>query len=90
MLIEGILAVIYNVFSVLTMPINIPSMPANVEAVMGEFLQWLQVGLQIVATFTHEGYLLVLFGIVVAVDVGVMLYKFVMWVLKKIPLLGIE
>lgn len=90
MIIEAILTVIYNVFRLLTAPINIPSMPSGVQSVMADFLEWVQVGLQIVATYTHEGYLLTLFGIVVAVDVGIMLYKFVMWVLKKIPMLGIS
>lgn len=90
MIIQAILTVIYNVFKVLTAPIDIPSMPENVQSVMSEFLEWVQVGLQIVATYTHENYLLVLFGIVVAVDVGIMLYRFVMWVLKKIPMLGIS
>lgn len=90
MIIEAILSVVYNVFSLLTAPINIPSLPDGVASVMSSFLEWIQVGLQIVATYTHESYLLTLFGLVVAVDVGVALYRFVMWVLKKIPMLGIS
>ena len=31
-----------------------------------------------------------LFGIVVAIEVGIKIYHFVMWVLKKIPMLGVS
>ena len=90
MIIEALLSVLYTVFSALTSFIDIPSMPPEVAAVFQDFLQWLQVGLSILASYTHLSYLLVLFGIVMAVDIGISIYHFVMWVLKKIPILNIK
>lgn len=90
MIIEALLTLLYNVFALLTSPISIPQLPDTISQVMTDALEWVTVGLQIMGAYTHESYLLTLFGIVVAVDVGVMLYKFVMWVLKKIPMLGIK
>lgn len=90
MLIKAILDVVYAIFSVLTAPINIPAMPDSVSTIMADALEYIRVGLQIVASYTHLSYLLVLFGIVVAVDVGILVYKFVMWVLRKIPMLGLS
>ena len=55
-----------------------------------DFMEYLQTGLQILAVYTHLEYLLVLIGIVVLIDAAMLIYHFVMWVLKKIPMLGIE
>lgn len=90
MLINMLLELIYGVFSVLTSPINIPSFPDGVQQAMAQFLEYLSFGVAILANYTHLSYLLALFGIVVAVEVGIMLYHFVMWILKKIPMLSIR
>lgn len=90
MLTETTLSIIYNIFSFLSTPINIPDMPAKVEELFTQFLDYINMGLSILAAYTHIEYLLVLFGIVVAVDIGVILFKLIMWVIKKIPFLGIE
>lgn len=81
---------LYNVFSALTSAISIPSLPPDVEKYMKYFLDYLNVGLQIFRNYAPVEYLLVLFGIVVAIEVGLSIYHFVMWVLKKIPMLGIS
>lgn len=79
-----------NVFSLLTSAISIPKMPEEVSTYLADFLEYIEVGIQIVAAYTHIEYLLVLFGIIIAIDVGLAVYHFVMWVLKKIPMLGIS
>lgn len=81
---------LYNVFSALTSAISIPSLPDNVELNLRSFLEYLRLGLQILANYTQLEYLLTLFGIVVAIEAGIAIYHFVMWVLKKIPMLGIS
>lgn len=90
MIIEGLIRVLLNVFSILTAPIDIPNMPAGVQTALSTALEYMSAGFGIVGQFTNLGYLLVLFGLILAVDVGVLIYKMVMWVLKKIPFLGIE
>lgn len=90
MIITMIMDVIYAVFSLLTAPINIPSFPDSIDAVLAQFIEYISFGAGILANYTHLGYLLTLFGVVIAVDVGIMLYHFVMWILKKIPMLSIR
>ncbi len=90
MIIEGLLNVLYNVFSALTSAISIPAMPADVATYLNNTLSYIKVGLQILAVYTPLSYLLTLFGIVVAIEVGIKIYHFVMWVLKKIPMLGVS
>lgn len=90
MIIKGLMTLLYNVFSALTSAINIPQLPEEVHTFLSEFLEYMNTGLQILAVYTHLEYLVTLIGIVVLIDVALLLYHFVMWVLKKIPMLGIE
>ncbi len=90
MIIKMLLDVLYSVFSVLTAPINIPQFPAEVQTAIDTMLGYISAGVGILANYTHLGYLLTLFGLVIAVDIGIMLYHFVMWILKKIPMLSIR
>ena len=90
MLIEGLLNVLYSVFSLLTAPINIPSLPDSVSSAIAGILDYFSLGWSILNNYFDMGYLAILFGLVIAVDLGLYLYYFVMWILKKIPVLGIE
>ncbi len=90
MIIEGLLNILYNVFSALTSAINIPSMPADVSSYISTFTSYIKTGLQILAVYTPLQYLLTLFGIVIAIELGLKIYHFVMWVIKKIPMLGVS
>lgn len=90
MIIELLLDAIYAVMSLLTKPINLPSFPSSVTDIIQMSFQYLQAGVGILANYTDITYLLSLFGIILAIDVGIKLYHFVMWIIKKIPILGIE
>lgn len=90
MIIETLMNILFKVFKLLTTPINIPSLPDSVSDFMTEVLGYLKTGLQLLACYTDVNYLLILFGIIIAIDVGIALYHFVMWILRKIPMLGIS
>ena len=90
MIIKMILDVIYNVFKLLTTPINIPEMPDEVLTYIDMAFDTISAGAGILANYTPLTYLLVLFGIILVMDVAIALYHFVMWVIKKIPFLGME
>lgn len=90
MIVKMLLDLVFNVFSFLTAAINIPSLPDGVLAVLSSALSYIQVGAGVLASYTHLDYLFILLGIVIAVEVGVLLYRFVMFILRKIPMLGIE
>lgn len=90
MIIKALLDLIYMVFSVLTLPIDIPNLPSAVGGYVSSALEYIGTGIGILSNYTHLSYLLTLFGVVVAIDVGLNLYKFVMFVVKKIPMLGVQ
>lgn len=90
MIIKLLLDALYAVFSVLTLPINIPDMPSDAMQYVTQFFDYLVMGAGILANYTPFTYLMILFGVILAVDVGIMLYHFVMWVIRKIPMAGMS
>lgn len=90
MIIELLLNALYGVFSVLTLPINIPDFPTEALTYIEQFFSYLESGASILANFTPFSYLMILFSVLISVDVGIMLYHFVMWIIKKIPMAGMS
>lgn len=89
MIIEMLLDVIYNIMSILLV-FEIPTLPAEVTNHIDTAFNYIESGAGILVNYTPLGYFLVLFGLILAIDAGLLVYHFVMWVLKKIPLVGIS
>lgn len=90
MIIELLLDVVYALIYALTLPINIPGLPSEVHTYIDTLIQYIGTGIGILSNYCHLSYLLVLFGIVIAVDVGIWLYKIVMFFIRKIPMANIS
>lgn len=90
MLIEGLLVLFKTAFGALFGPINIPPLPDQVRVIMGQVMEYIVAGMELLGNWTHLPYLLTLFGIVVLVDAGIVVYNIVMWVIKKIPFTGMQ
>lgn len=89
MIIELLLDAIYGIMSTL-MVLEIPSLPDEVHAFITDAFTYITSGAGILANYTPLGYLMMLFGVLLAIDAGILVYHFIMWIIKKIPMLGIE
>lgn len=85
MIIEKLLSLVIKLFELLTFA----SMPDEVYEIMDTVFEYLTVGLQILTCYTNLSYLLLLFGVICSIDIGIGVYHFVIWILRKIPMLGI-
>lgn len=90
MIVNMLIDMLMGLIDFLTSGLNIPALPPEVMEVAASVTQYLVMGLQFIANYTHLDYLITLFGIVAAIDGSLLIYKFIMWVLRKIPMLGIE
>lgn len=90
MIIKLFLDAIYAVFKVLTSAINIPSLPHEVQSFLTQALEYITTGIGILANYTDIGYLMILLGIIVSIDIGIGIYHLVMWVIRKIPMANIS
>lgn len=89
MIIETIMTCIKNVLNILLV-LEIPNLPSQVFDYVNTLFDYMVAGASILANYTPLSYLLVLFGVLLAVDTGLMLYKFVMWIIRKIPVASIS
>lgn len=90
MIIESVLSVLLNVFTLLLSVVDIPELPAGAVESIESIGGYIASGLAILNNFLDLNYLLVLLGLVIAVDVGLLAYRTVMWFIRKIPFLGIK
>lgn len=90
MIIEGLLTLFQRIIGLLLTPINIPSLPEGVQTVMQSVGTYITQGLGLIGAFVHLPFLLSLFAIVVIIDAAMLIYKFIVWVLRKIPMAGME
>lgn len=89
MIIELLLNLIKNLLNLLLV-FKIPPLPDNVTGYIDMLFGYLETGASILANYTPLAYLLTLFGLIVAIDGAILIYHFVMWILKKIPMLSMS
>lgn len=89
MIITGLLNLIHLILNA-TLTFSIPKLPEQALEYINTIFDYMVGATGIVANYTPLSYLLVLFGVILAVDVALLLYHFIMWILRKIPMLGIE
>lgn len=90
MIIKSLLDLIYQLVSLLTKPMNMPQLSDEVISTIDQFIEYLVTGVHILANYTHISYLMTLLGIIIAIDIGIGIFELIMFVLKKIPFLGIS
>lgn len=89
MIIEMLLGALYNVLNTLLF-FEIPPLPEQVQGYIDTMFDYLVAGAGILANYTPLDYLLILFGVILAVDAAIIIYHFVMWIIRKIPMLGMS
>lgn len=90
MIIEGLLNLLSSLLGLMLGPIDIPSLPPEVASTLSSIYVYLADGLGIFAAFVHFNFLMSLFAIVLIIDAAMLIWKFVRWVLQKIPMAGIN
>lgn len=89
MIIEALMELLRKVFDTLS-PINIPKLPEEVHGYIADAFEYIEAGAGVLANYTPLPYLMTLFTLLLAVDAGIVIYHFVMWVIRKIPMAGMS
>lgn len=66
------------------------ALPPGVATYVSMALEYMLAGTMILNAYIDLGYLLILYGIIFSFDVSIMAFRFVMFILRKIPFLGIR
>lgn len=89
MVIESLMSLVYKLLSVVISPVNIPGLDESAQSSISDFIGWLASAggfFKLVLPINFTAYFVIFFALF-AWD---HLYPFIMWVLRKIPFLGIE
>ncbi len=91
MIIETLLNAIFSIFEKVFSVINIPGMPDGMsDQVVGFFNDVLNYAGSLISLFVPWSQVKIFFPILIVILSSEEVYKLVMWVLKKIPMLGIS
>lgn len=91
MIIETIMNALISLFTTLLNFVNIPHIPANILTSVNDTIDLIiDRSAEMIDLVLPYNIAVVLLGIVIAIELGVHVYHFIMWVLKKIPMVGIE
>lgn len=91
MIIETLLNVIISLFTTLLSFVNIPKIPdETINSVHNTLNSIIEKGAPLIDLVIPYNVAKGLLLIVIAIEIAIPVYHFVMWILKKIPMLGIE
>lgn len=90
MIFEVVLNILALLLDVVLWPLKIAALPDVVKETFFMALTYLADGIAIVAAYTDFAFLVALFTFAMVVDGVYMSYNVVMWILRKIPFLGID
>lgn len=91
MIIENLMEVIVTIFGYVIGLFNIPQINAEtLQLVNNQITEIIEIGSGFANLLLPMNIVKVFLGIVVLVEVGIDLYHFLMWVIKKIPLASVS
>jgi hypothetical protein len=90
LIVESVLNLFADALKVIFQWINLPQVPPNIQAVIDQFFEYLRSGMGFVYIFFDMSLVKILLPLLIAVINFDKVYKLVMFVLRKIPFLGVD
>ena len=90
MIIKGLFELVFGLLQIVFAPINLPDLPSAVQNVVDKFVSLITSVIGLVGVFVDMELLKVLIPIVIVIANLDKLWNMIMFILRKIPFLGIE
>jgi hypothetical protein len=90
LIVESVLTLFADALKVIFQWINLPQVPSNIQTVIDQFFEYLRSGMGFVYIFFDMSLVKILLPLLIAVINFDKVYKLVMFVLRKIPFLGVD
>lgn len=90
MIVKGLFELVFMLLSVVFAPINLPDLPPGIQSVVDEFMNILLSGFGLVSVFINFQTLKWLIPVLVVVINLDKVWTLIMFILRKIPFLGIK
>lgn len=90
MLVDLILSGVFGLLNILFGGVYLPRFPDGFLDIMSDFASYTVTGVRVLGAYVDLSYLFLLFKYFIDIVLFYDLYLLVMWILRKIPLLGIK
>lgn len=90
MIIKGLFELVFTLLQIVFAPVNLPDLPDRIQSVIDEFVSVITGALGIVGLFLDMNVVKLLIPVVLVVANFEKVWSLIMFVLRKIPFLGIE
>lgn len=90
MIIEAVLNLILAFLRLVLLPVRIENIPSDILTVLATLTGYLIEGGRVLAAYTHAVYLTTLLAFVVSLSVIRNTWRFIRFVLRKIPFINVE
>jgi hypothetical protein len=90
MIIKGILELFFSLLQIVFSPIALPQLPAKASSYLDQFIDWILGGYNVIGMFIDLGMVKTLIPIVIVIANLDKVWSFIMFILRKIPFIGVE
>lgn len=90
MIFEKLFELVIFLLKSIFIDIQIPMIPENAITVIDEYATYLGTGFAVLNNYCNLPYIFALFAYILVVDLTLDLVNFILWICKKIPLLGVS
>ncbi len=90
MIIKGILELFFSLLQIVFSPIALPQLPARASSYLDDFIAWILGGYNFLGSFIDLAMVKTLIPIVIVIANLDKVWSFIMFILRKIPFIGVE
>lgn len=90
MIIKGILELFFSLLQIVFSPIALPQLPAKASSYLDQFIDWILGGYNVIGMFIDLGMVKTLIPIVIVIANLDKVWSFIMFILRKVPFIGVE
>lgn len=90
MIIKAILQLVFSLLQIVFSPISLPKLPDYANSYLDEFINWILLGYDLLCVFLDMKMVKVFIPIVIVIANLDKIWSFIMFILRKIPFIGVE
>lgn len=90
MIIKGLFELVYTLLSVVLYPFSLPALPEGIQNIFDEVLGYITAAVGLLSVFVRISTLQLIIPAVIVVINAEHIWNGIIWILKKIPFLGME
>lgn len=90
MIVKGLFELVYSLLSVILAPFSLPGLPEGIQSIFDEVLKYITGAVGLLSVFVRPSTLKLMIPAVILVINAKHIWDGILWIVRKIPFLGME